>query len=71
MAALSDALGSGDALKTKINSALKAQGLPESTGVTAPTKAVIEVSSTGATQSPLWALVSQLVVLAASGAAAF
>jgi hypothetical protein len=66
MAALSDALGSGDALKTKINSALKEQGLPESTGVTAPTKAVI-MSSTGATQSPLWVL----VVLAASGAAAF
>jgi len=64
MTALSDALGSGDALKTKINSALKAQGLPESTGVTAPTKAG---ASAGATQSPLWSL----VVLAASGAVAF
>ena len=39
--ALSDALGSGDALKTKINSALNAQGLDESTGVTTPTKVVI------------------------------
>jgi hypothetical protein len=67
MTALSDALGSGDALKTKINSALKAQGLPESTGVTAPTKAGADVRSSGATQSPLWAL----VVLAASGAVAF
>ena len=64
MTALSDALGSGDALKTKINSALKAQGLPESTGVTAPTKAV---SSAGATEGPLWAL----AVLAAFGAAVF
>jgi len=67
MTALSDALGSGDALKTKINSALKAQGLPESTGVTAPTKAVIDVSSAGATEGPLWAL----AVLAAFGAAVF
>jgi len=65
--ALSDALGSGDALKTKINSALNAQGLDESTGVTAPTKVVIDVSSAGATQSPSWAL----VLLVASVAAAF
>jgi len=67
MTALSEALGSGDALKTKINSALDAQGLPASTGVTAPAKAVIDVSSAGASQSPLWAL----AVLAAAGAAAF
>jgi len=67
MTALSEALGSGDALKTKINSALVAQGLPASTGVIVPTKGVIDVSSTGATQSPLWAL----AVLAAAGAAAF
>ena len=67
MTALSEALGSGDALKTKINSALDAQGLPASTGVTAPAKAVIDVSSAGASQSPLWAL----AVLATAGAAAF
>ena len=51
---------------SKINSALDVQGLDESTGVTAPTKAVIDVSSAGATLSPLWAL----VVLVASVAAA-
>ena len=67
MTALSDELGSGDALKTKINSALVLQGLDEATDVTAPTKAVLDVSmGTGGMQTPLWAL----VVLAASGAVA-
>jgi hypothetical protein len=67
MTALLDTLGSGDALKTKINSALATQGLPESTGMTTPTKAVTDILSAGATRSPLWAL----TVLAAAGAAAF
>jgi hypothetical protein len=71
MTALLDTLGSGDALKTRINSALAEQGLPESTGMTAPTKAVVKGLSNGATLSPpflspLWAL----TVLAAAGAAA-
>jgi len=71
MTALLDTLGSGDALKTRINSALAEQGLPESRGMTAPTKAVVKGLSSGATLSPpflspLWAL----TVLAAAGAAA-
>jgi hypothetical protein len=66
MTALSDALGSGDTLKTKVNSALVLQGLEEASKVTV--KSVIDVSmGTGGMQTPLWAL----VVLAASGAVAF
>jgi len=37
---LSSTLGSGDALVSNINSALKDQGLKESTGVTAPTSSL-------------------------------
>ena len=67
MTALSEALGSGDALMTKINSALDAQGLPSSTGVTAPAKVDMDDSSAAAKPSPLWVL----AMLVAAGAAAF
>ena len=36
VATIKSTLGSGDALKTKLNTALKKEGLKESTGVTAP-----------------------------------
>ena len=39
VAALKTVLGTGDALKTKLNNALAAENLPPSTGVTAPTTA--------------------------------
>ena len=51
-------LGSGDALKTKLNTALKKEGLKESTGVTAP--------ATGSTAARSTASPAQMLVAALS-----
>jgi hypothetical protein len=70
MNALASALGSGDALKTKINNELIKQGLENSTGVTVPTKAldiVTDMSSAAFMQTPVW----MLSLLAAVGSMAF
>ena len=58
-------LGTGDDLKTKLNSELKNQGLAEATGVTAPVKAAMSSSTTAAcTASPKWGMVLVAHVLA-------
>jgi hypothetical protein len=49
-------LGTGDDLKTKLNSELKKQGLAEATGVTAVAKAA-DLSSATAAVSPKWVMV--------------
>jgi hypothetical protein len=51
---LDSTLGTGDALKTKINAELTKQGLQESTGVTNPSKSTF--SSAPVASSPAWAL---------------
>ena len=56
---LASALGEGDAVKNKINKALVAQGLKESTGVSNPVKTTAELSSGVANRSSSpwqWAL---------------
>ena len=55
---LKSTLGSGDALKTKLNTALKNEGLKESTGVTAP--------ATGSTAARSTASPAQMLVAALS-----
>jgi hypothetical protein len=51
-------LGTGDDLKTKLNSELKKQGLAEATGVTAVAKAkAADLSSATAAVSPKWVMV--------------
>ena len=51
------ALGDGDALKNKINKALVAQGLKESTGVSNPVKPAANLSNAVANRSSSqWAL---------------
>jgi hypothetical protein len=55
-------LGTGDALKTKINTELKKQGLQEATGASAPAKA--SLSGNGMPVSPQWTLVLVLHVYA-------
>jgi hypothetical protein len=49
-------LGTGNALKTKINAELTKQGLKESTGVTDPYKFSPFASSAPVASSPAWAL---------------
>jgi hypothetical protein len=69
MNSLTSTLGSGDALKDKLNKELKDAGLEEAKGISDPVKYKVEVgvmSSTGCRQSPLWALAP----LAALGAMA-
>ena len=73
MSSLTSTLGSGDALKDKLNKELTSAGLEEATAMTNPTKAKKEKeveledeSSSGCSQSPLWALAP----LAALGAMA-
>jgi len=56
-------LGTGDDLKTKLNSELKKQGLAEATGVTAVAKAA-DLSSATAAVSPKWVMVLVVHVLA-------
>ena len=56
-------LGTGDDLKTKLNSELKKQGLAEATGVTAVAKAAGLSSATEAV-SPKWVMVLVVHVLA-------
>jgi hypothetical protein len=54
---LASTLGTGDALKTKINAELKKQGLQESTGVTDPSKSTSLLTSSAPVASlPAWAL---------------
>ena len=58
MDAVMTTLGSGDALKSKIDGALQEQGLEPSAAVTAPTKAseiVTDISAAGL-MTPMWAL---------------
>ena len=57
-------LGTGDALKSKIDDELKKQGLKESSGVTAPAKAGL--SGDPLALSPLWVLVLAAHVFALS-----
>ena len=64
MTDLSSALGSGDALKNKINSALKAEGLKESTGVTS-TVSKPASESDAPLLSHAWALKAWTVLLTA------
>ena len=54
-------LGSGDALKTKLNTALKNEGLKESTGVTAPATGSTAARSTSSTAQMLVAALSLTV----------
>ena len=54
-------LGTGEDLKTKINSELKKQGLEEATGVTAPVKSDL---SAAVAASPKWAMVLAAYVVA-------
>ena len=54
-------LGSGDALKTKLNTALKKEGLKESTGVTAPATGSTAARSTASTAQMLVAALSLAV----------
>jgi hypothetical protein len=56
-------LGTGDNLKTKLNSELKKQGLNEATGVTAPVKSGHSVESAAVAVSPMWAMVLAAHVL--------
>ena len=56
-------LGTGDDLKTKLNSELKKQGLAEATRVTAITRKA-ELSSATAAVSPKWVMVLVSHVLA-------
>ena len=58
VATIKTTLGSGDALKTKLNTALKKEGLKESTGVTAP--------ATGSTAARSTASPAQMLVAALS-----
>ena len=58
VATMKSTLGSGDALKTKLNTALKKEGLKESTGVTAP--------ATGSTAARSTASPAQMLVAALS-----
>ena len=73
MNSLTSTLGSGDALKNKLNTELTSAGLEEATAMTNPAKAkkkeeveLEDESSSGCRQSPLWALAP----LAALGAMA-
>jgi hypothetical protein len=71
MNSLTSTLGSGGALKDKLNKELTSAGLEEATAMTNPTKAKKEEeveleSSSGCSQSPLWVLAP----LAALGAMA-
>jgi len=61
---LASTLGSGEALKTKINAELTKQGLKESTGVTDPYKFSPLTSSTPVASSPAWALALALPAFA-------
>ena len=54
-------LGSGDVLKTKLNTALKNEGLKESTGVTAPATGSTAARSTSSTAQMLVAALSLTV----------
>jgi len=56
-------LGTGDNLKTKLNSELKKQGLNEATGVTAPVKSGLSAESAAVAVSPMWAMVLAAHVL--------
>jgi hypothetical protein len=56
MDALVSALGTGDSLKIKINTALTAQGLQASTGVTAPSRGDRGVGSAAVPCHSIWAL---------------
>ena len=55
-------LGSGAALKTKLNAALKSEGLKESTGVTAPVTGTF--AAAGSTASPTKWLIAALSLAA-------
>jgi hypothetical protein len=60
MSEVSSALGSGDALKSKINSALRDEGLEESTGLSAVTSST-DISSAARLVTPMWSFVLLLV----------
>lgn len=66
MSEVSSTLGSGDALKSTINSALRNEGLEESTGVSAvasaPSDGTSDISPAARLETLLWSFV---VVLAA------
>ena len=61
---MTSTLGSGDALKTKLNAALKSEGLKESTGVTAPVTGTF--AAAGSTASPTKWLIAALSLAAFS-----